>query len=76
MQIVCIIAGMEAKSKSEIVKALGGISRAASALGLTYSAVAHWKEVPLAHVPAIAKLTGLTPHQIRPDLFDAQERAL
>jgi len=39
------------------------------ACGITKSAVYQWKKVPPHWVNAVAKITGLPPERIRPDIF-------
>jgi len=50
-------------------------SELAKSLGLTQGAVSQWVThgaVPLRRVGEIARLTGLTPQSLRPDVFDVQ----
>ena len=42
----------------------------AQRLGITQSAVSHWKEVPSRHIIAIEKATGVSRRLLRPDLYD------
>lgn len=46
-----------------------GVSRLASMLGVTRSAISQWRRVPLERVPDVARLTGLAEHEIRPDHY-------
>ena len=38
-------------------------------LGVTHQNVSAWRRVPPTHVLALAPLLGMTPEQIRPDIF-------
>lgn len=47
-----------------------GLSFAAKELGITRQAVALWRDrIPLDHVYALADLTGISPHEQRPDVI-------
>lgn len=41
-----------------------------AALGITQSAVSQWRKVPLSQCVALAAMFHLTPHELRPDLWD------
>ena len=43
-------------------------------LGITAPAVYGWTRVPEKHVAAVAKLTRIPPHELRPDLFKPRAR--
>ena len=51
------------------VKAAGNMSILADGLGLTPQAVRAWKLVPVHHLKAIEKITGIPREQLRPDIF-------
>lgn len=56
-----------------IVSDLGGLTKAATALGLGKpSVVANWRKrgrVPYQRVVEVERLTGISRHDIRPDVF-------
>ena len=60
---------------ADIIKRLGGPTKAAEALGISNpSVVLNWRKrqsVPADRVLAISKLTGIPPHRIRPDIWEA-----
>jgi len=62
-------------SVSDIIKRLGGPTKAAEALGISNpSVVLNWRKrqsVPADRVLAISDLTGIPPHRIRPDIWRA-----
>lgn len=51
------------------VAAAGGFAALARFLGITTTAVQLWSLVPPTHVLKIAQKYGLTPHELRPDLY-------
>ncbi len=50
----------------------GGALRLAQQIGVAPSAVSNWRHsgIPAGRVPAIARITGMGLHELRPDLFD------
>jgi post-segregation antitoxin (ccd killing protein)/DNA-binding transcriptional regulator YdaS (Cro superfamily) len=59
------------------ISAAGGGSALARALKLSPSAVANWKAeggIPASRVPSVARVTGLAPEELRPDLFRIPEQ--
>lgn len=61
------------------IDAAGGIQALSRALRCPDQTVRYWqrqsRRVPAERVPAVSAATGLTPHQLRPDLYDAPTRA-
>lgn len=59
------------------IRVAGGAKALADQLGLVKSAIGNWRRrsggVPPKHVPAVSRKTGLPPHVLRPDLFDAPQ---
>lgn len=53
----------------------GSLTNVANHLGISRAAVSVWKRVPLRHLRAIVKLTGIAPEQLRPDVFGGWEKA-
>jgi len=56
----------------------GRLTRLAGALGINPSAILQWSRVPAERVPTVARATGLSSHDLRPDLYegpDAKKRA-
>jgi hypothetical protein len=47
------------------------LAEIAKELGITRQAVSGWHAIPAEWVKKIAELTGIPPHQLRPDLYDA-----
>lgn len=48
----------------------GLMTRVAEALGINRAAVAMWRDVPPERVPDVARITGYSRHQLRPDLWE------
>lgn len=54
---------------NSIVKLAGGAQVLAAKLGVRHQAVYQWSAVPAERVIEVAKLTGLRPYDIRPDMY-------
>lgn len=63
------------KTLEDATKPVGGRVELARRLGLTRQAVYQWTEIPPKHVLKIEEFTGLSRHQLRPDLYPEPERA-
>lgn len=53
------------------IRAAGGVTRLARAIGVTSAAVAQWHMVPAARIQAVSAATGIPPAELRPDLAEA-----
>jgi antitoxin CcdA len=58
---------------TQALKVIGGVSKLAAVLGLDRSTVSGWTQLPPRHVGAVSAATGMSPHQLRPDLFPSTE---
>jgi DNA-binding transcriptional regulator YdaS (Cro superfamily) len=47
----------------------GRVNELAKVTGLTKQAISAWPRIPAERVPAIAEALGLSPHELRPDLW-------
>lgn len=47
----------------------GTISRIARELGISTQAISQWERVPAEHVLTVARLTEMSPRELRPDLY-------
>ena len=54
-----------------VVKAAGGPTLLANALGIRAPSVYSWKKIPPARAADIEKITGIPRHELRPDLWQA-----
>lgn len=57
-------------SMNAIIKAAGGVTKLARALGLHHTTVMGWKEIPHWHAREVARLSGKTLNDVRPDIWD------
>lgn len=53
-------------------EAAGGPSKLAKALGITSQAVSQWRRMPAEYVLEVEKITGISRHKLRPDVFGAE----
>lgn len=49
----------------------GLMNQIARELGISRSAVVMWRDIPAERVPDVARISGYTRHQLRPDLWEA-----
>ena len=54
----------------DIIAKAGGAVALARALGIKHSSVCDWRQVPAERLPEVARLTGIPPHELRPDLAE------
>ena len=52
-----------------VIKKAGGARAIAESLGVSTQFVYQWRKVPPKYVKEVAKMSGLRPEQIRPDVF-------
>ncbi|WP_093820201.1 transcriptional regulator [Stenotrophomonas indicatrix] len=55
--------------KNISLKALGGPAHIGRVCGVSSQAVSQWKRVPAEYVLAIEEATGVSRHDLRPDVF-------
>jgi DNA-binding transcriptional regulator YdaS (Cro superfamily) len=56
----------------EAAQAVGGITKLSTQLGLSRVAASAWKRVPAERVLEVERLTGVSRHKLRPDLYPEQ----
>lgn len=54
------------------MKAVGGQAALAKEIGVTAQAVSQWEEVPPLRVLAVERASGVSRHELRPDLYPAE----
>jgi len=56
------------------VRETGKMAEIAAALGITRQAPYLWDSVPVERVRVVAEITGIKPHELRPDIFPPPRR--
>ncbi|TGQ89433.1 CI repressor [Mesorhizobium sp. M2D.F.Ca.ET.185.01.1.1] len=71
---------MQTDSVSQVIDALGGLTKAAAALEIENpSVVANWRtrgRVPAGRAIQIESITGISRHKLRPDIFGQEPEHL
>lgn len=62
--------GREALERA--IKAVGGLEALAAPLGITKQAVSQWGKVPPLRVLAVERVSGISRHELRPDLYPCE----
>jgi DNA-binding transcriptional regulator YdaS (Cro superfamily) len=57
------------------INAAGGPTKLAALLKIKQAAVSQWRRIPAERVGRVATITGIPPHDLRPDLFPQPEAA-
>ena len=57
------------------VSQAGGQAAFARLIGVTAQAVSQWDEVPPLRVLAVERVSGVSRHELRPDLYPSEEGA-
>jgi DNA-binding transcriptional regulator YdaS (Cro superfamily) len=59
--------------KDQAVSEAKGASQLAKLIGVTRSAISQWKRVPAERVLQVEKATGVSRHELRPDLYPVEQ---
>ena len=60
---------------AKAIKAAGGVNALARLLKVKSSSICSWRRVPPMRVLPVEKLTGISRHDLRPDLYPREQRA-
>jgi DNA-binding transcriptional regulator YdaS (Cro superfamily) len=55
------------------INAAGGLTKLAASLHITKQAVAQWDEVPPLRVLEVERASGVSRHELRPDLYPTDD---
>jgi DNA-binding transcriptional regulator YdaS (Cro superfamily) len=68
---------MDTKSEAltRAVRLSGGQAEFARLIGITAQAISQWKEVPPLRVLEVERVSGVSRHELRPDLYPVDESA-
>lgn len=58
-----------------VIEKAGGPAVLAKLFAITSQAVSQWEQVPPLRVLELSRLTGIPPHEIRPDIYPTPEQA-
>jgi DNA-binding transcriptional regulator YdaS (Cro superfamily) len=65
----------QATAIQDVLKAAGGPAALARELRISTAAVSQWRRVPVDRVLKVEELTGLSRHQLRPDVYGPASEA-
>lgn len=62
------------KLKQYLAAERGRMTRLAEALGVKVPAIAQWRKVPAERVLAVEQATGISRHDLRPDIYPREKK--
>jgi DNA-binding transcriptional regulator YdaS (Cro superfamily) len=62
------------KALREAIRAAGGARALARALGIAHQAISKWERVPPLRALEVERLTGISRHRLRPDVYGPEPR--
>jgi DNA-binding transcriptional regulator YdaS (Cro superfamily) len=65
---------MPDKALLEAIERAGGIRPLGRLLGIAHQSIPKWKRTPPERVLELERLTGVSRHRLRPDLYPVEER--
>ncbi len=65
----------KATALKRAIETAGGQAEFARLIGITAQAVSQWDEVPPLRVLAVERVSGVSRHDLRPDLYPEEARA-
>lgn len=57
---------------SIVIDKAGGATKLGRALGISHQAILKWPKVPATRVLEVERITGVSRHELRPDVFGPQ----
>ena len=60
----------------KVIRQLGGLTRTGLALGITPQAIYKWEIIPPERCHEVERLTGVSIHETRPDVFGVRPKKL
>lgn len=66
---------MSDEALSSAIKAAGGATALGRALRITHAAILKWKRTPAERVLEVERITGVSRHDLRPDIYPRSERS-
>lgn len=61
--------------KAKVLEAAGGRAALAESLGISPPAISQWERIPAERVGQVSRVTGMSPAEIRPDIFGEKATA-
>ena len=61
---------MRNKITKKAIEKAGGVSALAKALKISVPSVSAWHRIPINRVVLVEKITGISRHSLRPDIFE------
>lgn len=65
---------MRNEALNKAITAAGGVGRLAAKLGIKSPSISGWLKVPATRVLEIERATGVSRHDLRPDLYPRERR--
>jgi DNA-binding transcriptional regulator YdaS (Cro superfamily) len=67
--------GTDTTALERAIESVGSASELARRLGVTPAAVLQWQKVPPSRVLVVESVTGVSRHELRPDIFGSRPEA-
>lgn len=67
---------MADKTLKDVLDAAEGGTNLAQKLGISRAAISQWTRVPVNRVLEVEKITGISRHTLRPDIYGSEAKAV